>query len=132
MEIGYNWNSDPTMQWSPINTYYPGLYVSYNITWTGAEVNGVSIGGPFGYAIMDSGTTLALLNQNYMNALYNALSNMCSTTNLVGICGLSYSNSIFNPYEPQFYASNDKQQKLQLTQPKKKKKKKSLLPDDSN
>ena len=94
MEIGYNWTSDATIQWSPVYTF-ENYYIQYNLSWTGAKVNGTSLNNNnFGFAIMDSGTTFADLNQVYLNALFNFLNNSCSTTNLVGICGLQFSESI--------------------------------------
>jgi len=46
--------------------------------------------------IVDSGTTLIIVDNQVMTATQNLLTGLCSTTNLVGVCGLTYNNSIFN------------------------------------
>ena len=100
MEIGYDWSSTAGIQWSPVQQLGPPLnnYYYYTLNWSGAKVNGNAITGVnFGTGIIDSGTTFAGLSQDYLTAFYNSLLGMCGSTNLVGICGTTYSTSIFNP-----------------------------------
>ena len=71
MEVGADWSSDPAIQWSTV-ILENSEYVYYILPWTGAKVNGNAINGvTFGSAIIDSGTTLALLEQSYLTALFN-------------------------------------------------------------
>lgn len=86
------------MQWTPITD--KSWYV---VDMEDMKVGGTSLGVPAsvyndGDAIVDSGTTYFYIPTKAWEAFMDALTAMCSSTNLVGVCGVSYKDSIFDNY----------------------------------
>eukprot|EP00009_Paramoeba_aestuarina_P001226 CAMPEP_0201507170 /NCGR_PEP_ID=MMETSP0161_2-20130828/916_1 /ASSEMBLY_ACC=CAM_ASM_000251 /TAXON_ID=180227 /ORGANISM="Neoparamoeba aestuarina, Strain SoJaBio B1-5/56/2" /LENGTH=375 /DNA_ID=CAMNT_0047901463 /DNA_START=310 /DNA_END=1434 /DNA_ORIENTATION=- len=91
-----------SIQYTPIVSDHGHNYW-YEVTIEDMLVNGESLGVSSstynrGGAIVDSGTTDFCIPDAAYQSLYDNLHDNCNHVNLVGVCGVSYSKSIFNGY----------------------------------
>jgi len=97
-EVGVDYSSNSAFQWTPI---LQDLY--YVVNMTELQVAGQSIG--LGWSafdkdncIVDSGTTLLLFEKVVFQAVVTSFKNLCSTSNLVGICDQPSGKTMFDGY----------------------------------
>eukprot|EP01088_Endostelium_zonatum_P009435 TRINITY_DN22664_c0_g1_i1.p1 TRINITY_DN22664_c0_g1~~TRINITY_DN22664_c0_g1_i1.p1 ORF type:complete len:471 (-),score=96.95 TRINITY_DN22664_c0_g1_i1:113-1495(-) len=106
MSFGENYYGKNNFFWTPVN-YKPYFgftlnNVLLNYASTTSNGGGTSLGLSqaqynTGRPFIDSGTTLIYLETNLWNTFYGALQSACNSgVNLVGVCGQTRQNSIFN------------------------------------
>jgi len=99
MTVGIDYSTNSAFQWTNVVTQN-----YYTVEMLDLKVNSESLGftsstysSPF--CAIDSGTTLMTLPTAAFNAFYSKLKSLCSTTNLVGLCGVpSTQPDIFHGY----------------------------------
>ena len=95
-----------TLQYTPIvplSPDYPDTYWWYQLIIEDMLINEVSLNVSSdvyndGGSIVDSGTTDFLLPTPAYEAMFTVLSSNCGNVNLVGVCGESYSGSLWGGY----------------------------------
>eukprot|EP01122_Echinamoeba_exundans_P014514 TRINITY_DN6594_c0_g1_i1.p2 TRINITY_DN6594_c0_g1~~TRINITY_DN6594_c0_g1_i1.p2 ORF type:complete len:431 (+),score=107.87 TRINITY_DN6594_c0_g1_i1:35-1327(+) len=110
LSVGTDFTNSSGWQFTPVYEYQDQFWAWFIVHLEDVQINGKSIGMTHSqlnqhHVIVDSGTTLLLLHPTIFTKVQSTLLAMCSTTNLVGICGVSYNNSLFNnncfPMTPQ-------------------------------
>jgi len=93
MSIGVDYSGTSGIQWASLTRQ---LY--YEVGLNSVSVGSTTVLSGPGTIIVDSGTTLILLQTNAYQAFENALNGMCSTTSLVGVCNVNNGQSLFTSF----------------------------------
>lgn len=90
LSLGVDYSKNTAFQWTPITneTYY-------QVGLTAVAIGGAPLDIPANQlklSIVDSGTTELAFSPAVFNEVYNAFEALCSTTQLVGVCGVTNPN----------------------------------------
>jgi len=99
MEMGTDYTKDSSIVWTPLD---PDDGTWMNVYMNDLRVDNVSLGlSPFwdlnaNGVIVDSGTTLFIVNSDILDALQKAITAYCPKVDLVGVCNATQGKTIFD------------------------------------